>query len=172
MFTLNRRFTLSLLQLCYWAALFLASDSAMGDGLTKDKKLEVGITTHLGDKQQFQQGDRLTLLITLSDNAYLVLIYKDATNKLEQIYPNRWSAQTVFPAGYFQPFPSTTNPFEFIVSEPYGQEEVWLVASRKPFSELFFKDIKKLHHSSDGSDPPLINQNTMGFSRVTIETYP
>ncbi len=47
--------------------------------------IEVGLTTHLGDRQSFVDGDRISFLLSLERDAYVYLFYRDADKNLLQL---------------------------------------------------------------------------------------
>lgn len=98
--------------------------------------LRVSITTHLGDQQEFQQGDHVQFLLDLSRDAYILLIYQDARGVLTQMIPNTTDPNGFFKAARYLHIPGADTPFEFVVGPPFGTETVWLYAASQPFPEL------------------------------------
>jgi len=98
--------------------------------------IELDITTHLGDRQTFKQGDVISFMVSLDKNAYLSLIYQDASGDLIQILPNKLSSHHFYKAGLFLAIPNSEQPFRFTVSPPYGEETLWGFASSKPLPTL------------------------------------
>ncbi len=91
--------------------------------------IEVGLTTHLGDRQSFVDGDRISFLLSLERDAYVYLFYRDADKNLLQLLPNRRMPDQFFTAGLFMPVPNADQPFQFTVSPPYGDESLFALAS-------------------------------------------
>ena len=60
-----------------------AADSA------KLESIPLELTTHLGDQQQFVEGDEIQFLLSLGQDAYIYMYYTDAANKLTQILPSK-----------------------------------------------------------------------------------
>lgn len=98
--------------------------------------LSVDITTHLGDDQEFRQGDEIRLLVSLSEPAWLLILYQDAAGRLIQILPNSRSPRRRYDAGSYFPIPDKAQPFVYRVAEPYGQEYAWVIAGAQPVPEL------------------------------------
>ena len=96
----------------------------------------IEVTTHLGDKQTFKQGDMIAFLISLDKDAHVLMIYQDAQQKLIQIIPNRYRQQDLYQAGLFIAVPDRSEPFEFTVNPPFGQEKLWVFASNQAFPAL------------------------------------
>ena len=101
-----------------------------------DNTIGIEVTTHLGDKQTFQKGDVISFLISLDRDAYVLMIYEDAEHNLLQIIPNRYRQSNRYDTGLFISVPNRDEPFEFVVSPPFGKETVWVFASEQSFAEL------------------------------------
>lgn len=91
--------------------------------------VEISITTHLGDRQQFSEGDNISFLMSLDRDAYVYLFYRDAAGNRLQLLPNERMPQHYFNAGVFMPVPSAQQRFQFAVSPPFGDERVYAIAS-------------------------------------------
>ena len=109
---------------------------AAGGTTTAAEPLHVTITTHLGDRQEFQEGDRVQFLLDLNRDAYILLIYQDARGALTQMIPNTTDRSGFFKAARYLGIPDARTPFEFIVGPPFGTETVWVYAAPQPFPEL------------------------------------
>ena len=109
-----------------------SSISSADDEGAYDNKLEVipvELTTHLGDQQQFVEGDELQFLLSLGQDAYIYMFYVDAAGNITQILPNENQASNFYTAGYFLTIPEYENLYRFIVSEPFGRESITIFAS-------------------------------------------
>jgi hypothetical protein len=113
--------------LCGFAACGIAADT---------EPLRVSITTHLGDRQDFEAGDRVQFLLDLNRDAYILLIYQDARGTLTQMIPNTTDRSGFFKAAHYLGIPDARTPFEFVVGPPFGTETVWVYAASQPFPEL------------------------------------
>jgi len=105
------------------------SDSA---GLTDSEKREripLELTTHLGDQQRFVEGDEIQFLLSLGHDAYIYMYYIDAVNNITQILPNENQQTNFYTAGYFLTIPEYKNLYRFTISEPFGNESIWVFAS-------------------------------------------
>ena len=87
------------------------------------------LTTHLGDQQQFIEGDEIQFLLSLGSDAYIYMVYLDAKNNITQILPNKNQPGNFYSAGYFLTIPEYVNGYRFIISQPFGDESVWVFAS-------------------------------------------
>jgi len=116
--------------------LFLSSGCLAGIKNIPPKKINIEITSHLGDKQLFVQGDVIKFLISLDIDAYIIVIYQAANGKLIQLLPNEKEKNTLYKAGLFISVPSDTVPYKFTIQPPYGKEKVWVFASDKQSNKL------------------------------------
>ena len=87
------------------------------------------LTTHLGDQQRFVGGDEIQFLLSLGQDAYIYMYYIDAENKIMQILPNENQRSNFYTAGYFLTIPEYENLYRFTISEPFGDESIWVFAS-------------------------------------------
>lgn len=137
-------------------ALLLASCVTSNKNTVPDviqlESIPMELTTHLGDQQQFVEGDELQFLLSLGQDAYIYMFYLDAANNITQILPNKNQRSNFYTAGYFLTIPEYENHYRFTISEPFGKESIWVFASdqlitmeQQPGS---IKNIKKLIKSS------------------------
>jgi uncharacterized protein DUF4384 len=108
---------------------------------TKPSDINVTITTHLGDDQHFQAGDEISLLLNLDRDAYLLLVYRDASGNLVKLFPVRKNNNGWVSAGDFIPFPRRADRLRLIVSPPFGEEQVWAFAAAEAFPGTLLKNI-------------------------------
>ncbi len=87
------------------------------------------LTTHLGDQQQFVEGDEIQFLLSIGQDAYVYMFYIDASNRVTQILPNPNQRSHFYSAGYFLTIPEYENLYRFTISEPFGDETIWVMAS-------------------------------------------
>ena len=90
------------------------------------------LTTHLGDQQQFVAGDEIQFLLSLGEDAYIYMYYVDAIKNIRQILPNENQQTNFYTAGYFLTIPEYKKLYRFTISEPFGNESIWVFASDKP----------------------------------------
>ena len=148
---------------------------------TAAEPLHVNITTHLGDQQEFQAGDRVQFLLDLSQDAYILLIYQDARGALTQMIPNTVNRSGFFKAARYLGIPDARMPFEFIVGPPFGTETVWVYAASQPFPELdgavLDNGLKRLTQSHEGLVAALqsyAQKNALHYvaASVQLRTHP
>ncbi len=113
--------------------LLLAGCSASNKSTAPDainlESIPLELTTHLGGQQQFVNGDEIQFLLSLGQDAYIYMYYIDAANKITQILPNENQQSNFYTAGYFLTIPEYKNLYRFTISEPFGNESIWVIAS-------------------------------------------
>jgi len=105
------------------------SDKSTMSDRVKPESIPLELTTHLGDQQQFVDGDEIQFLLSLGQAAYIYMYYIDAANKITQILPNENQRTNFYAAGYFLTIPEYENLYRFTISEPFGKESIWIFAS-------------------------------------------
>ncbi|NOX92397.1 MAG: DUF4384 domain-containing protein [Gammaproteobacteria bacterium] len=95
--------------------------------------IHVTITTHLGDEQHFREGDEISLLLSLNHDAYVLLVYQDASGDLVKLFPVRKDDNGRVSAGDFMPFPRRADGLRLVVAPPFGEEQVWAFATAEAF---------------------------------------
>ena len=110
--------------------LFGCSSLQKTDSLISNlNSIPLELTTHLGDQQQFIEGDEIQFLLSLGSDAYIYMVYLDAKNNITQILPNKNQPGNFYFAGYFLTIPEYDNGYRFTISQPFGNESVWVFAS-------------------------------------------
>ncbi len=108
---------------------------------TLKEKINIEITSHLGDKQLFVKGDDIKFLINLDTDAYITVIYQTADQQLIQLIPNKKQASVLYKAGFFIKVPNANAPYRFTIQKPYGKEKVWVLASDREIKMLSGKSL-------------------------------
>lgn len=99
-------------------------------------ELTSSITTHLGDGKTFHKEEQFSILISQSENVYALVIYENAVSTLVQIFPNAIDAKNQLKEGFYYHLELQNEPLWLSVSEPYGEETIWLLSAKTPFPEL------------------------------------
>ncbi len=100
--------------------------------ISVNKKLDtisLELTTHLGDKQHFIEGDEIQFLLNISQDAYIYMYYVDAVKNITQILPSKYQQSNFYSTGYFQTIPEYENLYRFTIRKPFGKESIWVIAS-------------------------------------------
>lgn len=126
-YTLSRFILFSLILLFVINLSFANNSNKLKNGQLK--KINIEITSHLGDKQAFVMGDVIRFLINLDVDAYVTVIYQTADGQLVQLLPNQKEKNTLTKAGLFISVPDENAAYQFTIQPPYGKEQVWVFAS-------------------------------------------
>lgn len=102
----------------------------------KPGEIHLELTTQRGDGATFAKGEKIIYYVSTDRDAYLLLLYKDAENRLIQIYPNNRSGKGFHKAGEYMAIPDRSDPFDFTITPPFGVEQVWAFAATEPFLPL------------------------------------
>jgi hypothetical protein len=133
----------NLISLFLFYILFFFVFSVFADSKTKTlQNINIEITTHLGDKQTFQESDAISFLLNLDEAAYLYVIYQDSEGQLIQMIPNKSQQKNYYKAGFFMSVPPQDSDFKFVVQAPFGKEILWAMASDSAEVELVGKTLK------------------------------
>ena len=99
------------------------------------KNIEVKLWLNKSQDQLFVRGDRLFIHVETKQDAYLQIVYHDASNKSHLIFPNSGSS----PDGKIRGNQVVTlgegvdkDGFEFEIDEPFGAEMIRVYACSKP----------------------------------------
>jgi hypothetical protein len=101
--------------------------------------LEADITTQLGDNKTFYEGNKINLLISLSEESHVLIIYQTTDQRLYQIFPNNLGHGETIPTSTYRPLYSDSQTYHLPVTKPFGKEKVWLFASNTPLARLKHK---------------------------------
>ena len=131
----------------------VANNTASTSSSNELDSIPLELTTHLGDQQQFVEGDEIQFLLSLGQDAYIYMFYLDAKGSITQILPNENQHSHFYSAGYFLTIPEYENHYRFTISEPFGEESIWIIASDQsitlPASADSLADIRRvIKHSS------------------------
>lgn len=101
------------------------------------ESVKIEITTHLGNQQHFAEQDVISFLISLDRAAFVYVFYQDASGHVYQLMPGKAQSRHYFEPGFYIPFPPENSAFQFVVQAPFGEEQLWVVASDQ--GQLQFK---------------------------------
>lgn len=141
--------------------------------------IQVEITTNLGDKQEYVEGDEISFLVSISADAYLLIVYEDSNKRVWQLLPNDFNRQAKFSAGMYIPIPNSEQPYRFRATAPFGKESLTVFASNKPFpilhstkfrNGLALLDISTLELDKNLGLSLLDGSNTLTTSSLVITT--
>mgnify|MGYP002632182528 CR=1 FL=1 len=148
--------------------LLLASFSLVADSL---QRIDVTITTHLGDEQRFSQGDAISFLLSLDKAAHIYLYYQTGEQQVLQLLPNQWQ-KNHYEAGLFIPFPAPEAQFNFTILPPFGEDKLWIFASDAAAIELptasSINGLQGINLSIDQIRQKIKNQSRSGFGESSL----
>jgi hypothetical protein len=107
----------------------------------KPGEIHLELTTTRGDGVTFAEGEKIIYYVSSDRDAYLLLLYQDAENRLIQIYPNARTGKGFHHAGEYTEIPDQAAAFDFTITPPFGVEQVWAFAATEPFPTLKGKGI-------------------------------
>lgn len=142
---------------------------------TEQKKINIDVTTHLGDVDHFQEGDSLVFLISLDRDAYITAIYQNAKGEIIQLIPNRHQQKKIYKSGLFLKLPDAGSAFSFKIQVPFGRETLWVFASDLPWPELkgrYLDDgLKKLAGKMDSIRKSLAKHPKSAYGEASLVLY-
>ncbi len=142
------------------------SNSAGTSENTELTTIPLELTTHLGDQQLFIEGDEIQFLLSIGKDAYVYMIYIDASEKITQILPNPNQRSHFYSAGYFLTIPEYENLYRFTITEPFGKETIWVFASDQSITlDQSLRDIDEIRGSIK-----LSSQRAYGENELRITT--
>lgn len=156
----------------------LSGNIANSKEMPQTKPIAIDITTHLGNVQQFQEGDDLAFLVSLDTDAYLLVIYETVQGELIQLLPNKVLSNSFYKAGLFINLPEPGAGFVFKILPPFGKETLWVFAADVMLPELaghYLEDgLKKLTVDITTVRERLarVTKSAYGESRMSILTSP
>ena len=97
------------------------------------QEFETKLWLDRGDGGVYSKGEHLQVRFQSEVDCYLRLYYLSADDELLMIFPNEHSGRRKLQGGKVHVFPGEGS-FDFVVSEPFGTELIYAVASTAPFS--------------------------------------
>ncbi len=123
------------------------------------QSIPLELTTHLGDKQEFVDGDEIQFLLSLGSDAYIYMYYVDADNNISQILPNENQSSNFYQHGFFLTVPEYDDAYRFIISEPFGSESIWVLASdQKPLGSGSYTSMEEIRNVIKGNSKKAYNE--------------
>jgi hypothetical protein len=96
----------------------------------------LSLSTDRGIGATYRDGERLSLFITSSRDAYLKLYHIDVNGVAQLIWPNRFGGSGRIAAGQAMKFPGSDDRFQYLLGKPYGTEYIKAIASTVPFATM------------------------------------
>jgi hypothetical protein len=96
--------------------------------------VKVEVWADKGSGGVYSEGEKITFMVRVDQDAHVRLYYTDAKNETYQIFPNQFRSDDRIRGGQVVTIPSPGDSFAFQVQPPFGVETVTALASRKPFA--------------------------------------
>ncbi len=96
--------------------------------------LKVEVRADKGAGSIYSEGEQITFMVRVDQDAHVRLYYTDANNQVYQIFPNQYRTDDRIRGGQVIAIPAPEDKFAFQVKPPFGVETVTALASRKPFA--------------------------------------
>ena len=77
----------------------------------------------------YKHGDKLTLTVATTEDAYVWVLDTGTSGKVHQIFPNRYEKDNFVRVGAPVTIPAADSAYEFSVSHPKGAELITVIAS-------------------------------------------
>ena len=97
------------------------------------KRLTVKASVDRQDKT-YKHGDKLTLTLETSQDAYVWVFDTGTSGKVHQIFPNKHETENLVRAGKKVMIPKSGVDYDFVVSHPKGAELLTTIASKDKHS--------------------------------------
>jgi hypothetical protein len=98
--------------------------------------LKVSVSTERGAGAVYREGERMVVLVTVNESAWIKVYHVDATGVVRLILPNAFSGPGArkIKAGEEVRIPGPSDAFAFEMTPPFGAEFIKVVASTRPFA--------------------------------------
>jgi len=88
------------------------------------------------EKEKYVLNEKVKVFLMANKDCYLTLIYHDAENNVLQIFPNQHINENFIQANKLYTIPDDSDPYEFTVSSPFGEEKLTVYASTSQLGPL------------------------------------
>ncbi|WP_412029528.1 DUF4384 domain-containing protein [Deinococcus yunweiensis] len=118
------------------AAPKISAQSIIVNPTTPDLSVAVRIDKDTSGNQNpaYKVGDGITVSATVNRDAYVYLFNVNPDGTVDQILPNRLSAENLVKANTTKSFPADGDNFKYTVAGPIGQNKVLALASLTPLN--------------------------------------
>jgi hypothetical protein len=88
------------------------------------------------DRKEYKNSEKIKVYIRGNKPFYARVVYKDASGKTVQLFPNPYSSDNYFKGGTVYEIPSGEDRFDLEVSPPFGSESVTVYAGSSQLGDL------------------------------------
>lgn len=120
-------------------------------GVSEHRSLVQNLNTSLSvrlelEKHEFRANEEIHMFVKGNKDFYALIIYKNASGDLLQLFPNPYQSENYLKAGVVYHIPSENDSFKLIVSAPFGDESIILYASTMPLGNLEITPTGAFYH--------------------------
>ncbi|WP_322473926.1 DUF4384 domain-containing protein [Deinococcus sp. AB2017081] len=114
----------------------VSAQSIIVNPVTPDLSVNVQVDRDASGAQNpaYKVGDGITVSATVNRDAYVYLFNVNPDGTVDQILPNRLSAENLVKANTTKSFPAEGDNFKYTVAGPIGQNKVLALASLTPLN--------------------------------------
>jgi len=91
-------------------------------------------TTHGEARALYGNAERIRFILRVNRNAYLYLFNRDSSGRTALLYPVAGTPAMPLTAGEPMILPDDGLPYELIVQPPFGEDQIWAVATEAKLS--------------------------------------
>lgn len=102
-------------------------------------------------KTEYYEREKIRFNVLSEKNCHIAMFIHQSDGTSILIYPNRWSQDTWIPSGRVLTVPADKDKFEFLVSPPYGDDVVQVIActNRNALIDRIDRELKKISATQD-----------------------
>jgi hypothetical protein len=91
----------------------------------------------------YREGDNLSIRVASEEDAYVYVMYQPSEGKTYQIFPNKFQPNNRVKAREAVKIPADDDFFRWVVSEPFGEEKIKVIATKKKIESLSSPELTK-----------------------------
>jgi len=130
--------------------------------------------------REYQDGDYLTLRVTVESDAHMHIMYQQSDGKIYQLFPNKAHPDNFVKGGATVEFPSKDDQFRWRVRAPFGKETIKVLASKVEVKSLddpemksaTFNPVSNKTYASVAKDMEAQDPSQWTEVAIDITTYP
>ena len=164
-----------------YVCLGFTTSAVVADVSDAQLRIHVELTTEQGDNGVYREGDGMTFLVSIDQDAYLLFLYEDVNKNVLQLLPNKLSGDGFYMADIFIEIPNEGDAFSLKAGPPFGKETFWMFASTDAFpdlkGEVFSNGLKLVDYSVSEVQGRLKrhaeqNGTAYGEDKITVQVLP
>ncbi|MBU1182074.1 MAG: DUF4384 domain-containing protein [Pseudomonadota bacterium] len=97
------------------------------------------------DKKEYKNSEKIKVYIRGNKPFYARVVYKDASGKTVQLFPNPYSSDNYFRGGTVYEIPSGEDRFDLEVSPPFGSESITIYAGSSQLGDLDLESVSGIY---------------------------